>query len=35
MASVVHRGPEGILYKLPETLDVPNLDILSLIFGEW
>lgn len=35
MASVVSRSAEGIIYSAPETLDVPNLDILTLLFGQW
>lgn len=35
MASVIHRGPDGsVIYKAAYQLDIPNLDILTLLFGK-
>ncbi|KAK7726168.1 hypothetical protein SLS53_009530 [Cytospora paraplurivora] len=37
MASVIHRGPDGsVIYKAANQLDIPNLDILTLLFdSKW
>lgn len=35
MASIVERGPGGIIYKCPTVVDVPYEDVLTFLFGEW
>ena len=34
MATLVHRGPEGIIYRAAETREVPAMDILTVLFGK-
>lgn len=35
MASVVHRGADGsVIYKAANHMDIPNLDLLTALFGE-
>lgn len=34
MASWVERGTSGIIYKAAETWKVPDVDVLTLLFGE-
>ena len=33
MATVVQTGPGGIIYKAVETRKVPDLDVLTFLFG--
>jgi hypothetical protein len=33
MTTIVERTPEGIFYRAAKTYPVPNLDILTLLFG--
>jgi len=33
MSTIVDERPEGILYRAAKTYPVPNLDILTLLFG--
>lgn len=35
MATTVHRGPGGsVIYKAAEQMDIPNLDLLTALFGK-
>lgn len=34
MASVVDKGPRGTIYKCPQSVRVPEEDLLTFLFGE-
>jgi hypothetical protein len=34
MASIVEKTSEGIVYKPSRTMEVPDLDVLTLLFGK-
>lgn len=35
MATTVQRGPGGsVIYKAPYNIDIPSLDLLSVLFGK-
>ena len=34
MKSTVERGPDGIIYKPGSWLQIPDIDLLSFLFGE-
>lgn len=33
MATVVEKTQEGTIYRCPESYSIPNLDMLTLLFG--
>lgn len=35
MASVVETGPQGTIYKCPDSVKVPEEDLLTFLFGEF
>jgi 4-coumarate--CoA ligase len=35
MATIVERSSEGIVYRAAKTYPVPNIDVLTLLFGEF
>ena len=34
MATVVQAGPDGIIYKAADTRKIPQLDLLTILFGK-
>lgn len=34
MASVVEKSPRGTIYKCPQSVRVPEEDLLTFLFGE-
>jgi 4-coumarate--CoA ligase len=34
MTTIIEKTPEGTIYRSTETFPVPDVDILTLLFGE-